>query len=69
VVLLWIAEDLVHQSKGEKTMEEIGEEYFDELVSRSLLRRQIINENENFVMHDLINELATIVSSAYYVML
>jgi Leucine-rich repeat (LRR) protein len=69
VVLLWIAEDLVHQSKGEKTMEEVGEEYFDELVSRSLIRRQIVNENENFVMHDLINELATIVSSAYCVRL
>ncbi|KAJ1401433.1 P-loop containing nucleoside triphosphate hydrolase [Sesbania bispinosa] len=56
---------LVHQSKSDKTMEEVGDEYFDELVSRSLIRRQTVNDKESFMMHDLINELATIVSSAY----
>ncbi|KAJ1432560.1 Winged helix-like DNA-binding domain superfamily [Sesbania bispinosa] len=65
VVLLWIAEGLVHRSKSDKTMEEVGDEYFDELVSRSLIRRQTVNDKESFMMHDLINELATIVSSAY----
>ncbi|XP_057457318.1 putative disease resistance RPP13-like protein 1 [Lotus japonicus] len=67
VVLLWIAEGLVHQPKSDKAMEEIGDEYFDELVSRSLIRRQTVNGKTNFMMHDLINELATIVSSAYCV--
>jgi len=37
VVWLWIAEGLVCQSKSDKTMEEVGDEYFDELVSRSLI--------------------------------
>ncbi|CAL5201204.1 unnamed protein product [Lathyrus oleraceus] len=35
VVELWIAEDLVLQSRSQKSWEKIGEEYFDELVSRS----------------------------------
>ena len=69
VVLLWMAEDLVHQSKREKTVEEVGEEYFDELVSRSLIRRQMVNGKESFMMHDLINELATTVSSAFCIRL
>lgn len=69
VVLLWMAEDLVHQYKGEKTIEEVGEEYFDELVSRSLIRRQMVNAKESFMMHDLINELATTVSSAFCIRL
>ncbi|TKY49729.1 putative disease resistance RPP13 protein 1 [Spatholobus suberectus] len=62
MVQLWIAEGLVHQSKSSKSMEEVGDEYFDELVSRSLIRQQT---KETFVMHDLIYELATTVSSAY----
>ncbi|RHN78355.1 putative P-loop containing nucleoside triphosphate hydrolase, leucine-rich repeat domain, L [Medicago truncatula] len=69
VVLLWMAEDLVHQYKGEKTVEEVVEEYFDELVSRSLIRRQMVNAKESFMMHDLINELATTVSSAFCIRL
>nr|KYP59764.1 Putative disease resistance RPP13-like protein 1 [Cajanus cajan] len=69
MVQLWIAEGLVHESKSNKSMEEVGDEYFEELVSRSLIRRQSINEKEAFVMHDLINELATMVSSAYCIRL
>jgi len=67
VVRLWIAEGLVCQSKSDKTMEEIGDEYFDELVSRSLIHRRSLTGQANFKMHDLINGLATIISSAYCV--
>ncbi|XP_057457658.1 putative disease resistance RPP13-like protein 1 [Lotus japonicus] len=62
VIQLWIAEGLVHQSKGEETMEEVGDEYFDELVSRSLIHR---DGQPYFKMHDLMNDLATMVSSSY----
>ncbi|KAH0713947.1 hypothetical protein KY289_009906 [Solanum tuberosum] len=52
VIYLWIANGLVKQFC-------LGEEYFDELRSRSLLERK----SERFLMHDLINDLAQIASS------
>ncbi|CAJ1958959.1 unnamed protein product [Sphenostylis stenocarpa] len=68
VVRLWIAEGLVCQSKSDKTMEEVGDEYFDELVSRSLIhRRGSLSGQADFKMHDLINGLATMISSTYCV--
>ncbi|MCH87863.1 CC-NBS-LRR resistance protein, partial [Trifolium medium] len=80
VVQLWIAEDLVPQPKNEKSWEKVAEEYFHELVSRSLIRlrqqsidhgevRFVMDEEVNFEMHDLINDLATIVSSPYCIRL
>ncbi|TKY49653.1 putative disease resistance RPP13 protein 1 [Spatholobus suberectus] len=65
VVRLWIAEGLVCQSKSDKTMEEVSDEYFDELVSRSLIHRGSLSGQANFKMHDLINDLATMISSSY----
>ncbi|KAG5578245.1 hypothetical protein H5410_058379 [Solanum commersonii] len=52
VIYLWIANGLVKQFC-------LGEEYFDELRSRSLLERK----SERFLMHDLINDLTQIASS------
>ncbi|MCI76890.1 disease resistance protein, partial [Trifolium medium] len=64
VVQLWIAEGLVPQPKSEKSWEKVAEDYFDELVLRSLIRqRSIDDEKICFEMHDLINDLATNVSS------
>ncbi|CAJ2638788.1 unnamed protein product [Trifolium pratense] len=64
VVQLWIAEGLVPQPKSEKSWEKVAEDYFDELVLRSLiLQRSIDDEKICFEMHDLINDLATNVSS------
>nr|XP_023884019.1 putative disease resistance RPP13-like protein 1 [Quercus suber] len=38
LVLLWMAEDLLLKPKGNGSMEEIGEQYFDELLSRSFFQ-------------------------------
>ncbi|KAJ1432540.1 P-loop containing nucleoside triphosphate hydrolase [Sesbania bispinosa] len=65
VVQLWIAEGLVHECRSQKSWEELGEEYFDELVSRWLILRRTVDGEESFVMHDLINDLATMASSPY----
>jgi Leucine-rich repeat (LRR) protein len=46
-------------------MEELADEYFDELVSRSLINRWSVNDLARYKMHDLINDLATMVSSSY----
>ncbi|XP_058721862.1 putative disease resistance RPP13-like protein 1 [Vicia villosa] len=69
IVELWIAEGLVLQSKSQKSWEKVGEEYFDELVSRSLIHRRLDDGEASFEMHDLIHDLAKMVSYPYCIML
>ncbi|KAM3754847.1 hypothetical protein ACB098_03G195800 [Castanea mollissima] len=64
LVLLWMAQDFLLQSKGNEGMEEIGKRYFDDLVSRSLFQRSSTDESR-FIMHDLINDLATFISGEF----
>ncbi|MED6174843.1 hypothetical protein PIB30_072879 [Stylosanthes scabra] len=64
LILLWMAEDLL-QSKKNNTLENIGGAYFDELVARSFFQRSSNNENL-FVMHDLIHDLATFLAGKFY---
>ena len=64
LVQLWMAEDLLQQSKGNGRMEEIGEQYFDDLVSRSFFQ-QLDNYRSIFVMHDLVNDLANFISGEF----
>ncbi|XP_050283981.1 putative disease resistance RPP13-like protein 1 isoform X2 [Quercus robur] len=65
LVLLWMAEDLLLKPKGNKSMEEIGEQYFDELLSRSFFQRS--NKDELcFIMHDLFNDLAKFISGEFF---
>ncbi|XP_058758778.1 putative disease resistance RPP13-like protein 1 [Vicia villosa] len=62
VVQLWIVAGLLESSSTDQ--EKVGEEYFDELVSRSLIHRRSISDEEgNFGMHNLIHDLATEVIS------
>ena len=64
LVLLWMAEDLLQQYEGNGMMEEIGEQYFDDLVSRSFFQRSRSNQS-CFVMHDLVNDLAIFISGEF----
>ncbi|XP_068310217.1 putative disease resistance RPP13-like protein 1 [Pyrus communis] len=64
VILLWVAEGLIPQSDSGNTMEEVGERYFDELLSRSLFQRPRLDQ-PRFTMHDLINDLAKFVSGEF----
>ncbi|XP_050140003.1 putative disease resistance RPP13-like protein 1 isoform X2 [Malus sylvestris] len=64
VILLWVAEGLIPQSESGNTMEEVGERYFDELLSRSLFQRPRLDP-PRFTMHDLINDLAMFVSGEF----
>ncbi|XP_024633960.1 putative disease resistance RPP13-like protein 1 isoform X2 [Medicago truncatula] len=63
LVLLWMAEGFLDCSHGGKAMEELGDDCFAELLSRSLIQ-QLSNDarGEKFVMHDLVNDLATVIS-------
>ncbi|KAF3432457.1 hypothetical protein FNV43_RR27197 [Rhamnella rubrinervis] len=65
LVLLWMAENFLQQSKRSKRMEDIGDEYFNELVSRSLFQRSSSAKECCFVMHDLVHDLAKYVSREY----
>ncbi|XP_075645890.1 putative disease resistance RPP13-like protein 1 isoform X2 [Castanea sativa] len=57
LVLLWIAEGFFQERKGNKPMEDHGDECFRDLLRRSFFQRSSNNESI-FVMHDLINDLA-----------
>ncbi|KAK9902516.1 hypothetical protein M0R45_001550 [Rubus argutus] len=70
LVLLWLAEDLL-QPKKNKMVEDVGEDYFNNLVSRSFFQQSSSPHNESsitkhdliysecsFTMHDLMNDLA-----------
>jgi hypothetical protein len=65
LVLLWMAEGLLPQSKN-KTMQEVGDDYFVALVSRSLFQRS--NRNE-YIMHDLVSDLAKFISEQFTLVL
>ncbi|GKV45207.1 hypothetical protein SLEP1_g52315 [Rubroshorea leprosula] len=58
LVLLWMAEGLLRE---ENQLEEIGQRYFLELLSRSFFQQSTKNKLR-YVMHDLIHDLAEFVA-------
>ncbi|KAF5447790.1 hypothetical protein F2P56_033313 [Juglans regia] len=63
LILLWMAEGFLPQPK-DKAMEQIGDDYFADLVSRSLFQ-QSSEDALKFGMHDLVNDLARFVSGQF----
>ena len=61
LVLLWMGEGFLHQLNRKKQMEEIGTAYFHELLARSFFQ-QSNHHSSQFVMHDLIHDLAQLVA-------
>nr|XP_043606190.1 putative disease resistance protein At3g14460 isoform X2 [Erigeron canadensis]XP_043606191.1 putative disease resistance protein At3g14460 isoform X2 [Erigeron canadensis] len=70
LILLWMAEGFLDISTiGEPMeMERLGERYFDELLSKSFFEHVNIDKSL-FVMHDLMNDLATSVAGEFFVRL
>uniref|UniRef100_J3LV78 Uncharacterized protein n=1 Tax=Oryza brachyantha TaxID=4533 RepID=J3LV78_ORYBR len=65
LVELWMAEGFIKTANGDEQMEDVGQNYFDELVSCSFLqtrKKDDGDENERFTMHDLLHELAVMVA-------
>ncbi|XP_028083316.1 putative disease resistance RPP13-like protein 1 [Camellia sinensis] len=64
LVLLWMAEGFIQEpkGKGKKQMEDLGHQYFRELLSRSFFQPSTSGKSSTFVMHDLINDLAQFVA-------
>ncbi|XVF18556.1 hypothetical protein REPUB_Repub11eG0032800 [Reevesia pubescens] len=60
IILLWRAEGFLQQ-KAKNQIEDLGNQYFQDLVSRSFF--QISSKDKSrFVMHDLMNDLAQLVA-------
>jgi len=63
LILLWMAEGFLEHSQGEKTLEEVGADCFVELLSRSFIQQSNDDhDRKKFVMHDLLYDLAVVVS-------
>ncbi|KAL7103806.1 hypothetical protein ACP275_08G202200 [Erythranthe tilingii] len=61
---LWVALGLVPLERGEKSMEEIGKNLLDELISRNIIQvKDMTTSNariKNCIVHDLIRELSIV---------
>nr|XP_043639587.1 putative disease resistance RPP13-like protein 1 [Erigeron canadensis] len=72
LILLWMAEGFLLKSTTsesiEMEMERLGEKYFDELLSKSFFEH-VDGDKLLFVMHDLMNDLATSVAGEFFVRL
>ena len=69
LILLWMAEGLLEESKSKRRMEEVGESYFDELLSMSFFQNSVRRKETHFVMHDLIHDLSQLVSEEFSISL
>ena len=61
LVHIWIVEGLLQKPKGNKQQEDLGHEYFYDLLLRSIFQ-QSSGEAYRYVMHDLVSDLAQWVS-------
>ncbi|KAJ0713863.1 putative virus X resistance protein-like, coiled-coil [Helianthus annuus] len=61
LVLLWIGEGFLNQSNATKSQEDFGKEDFETLLSRSFFQHAP-NDESSYVMHDLMNDLATFIA-------
>ncbi|KAK7344658.1 hypothetical protein VNO77_14542 [Canavalia gladiata] len=66
LILLWMAEGFLQQTKRHRRIEEVGNEYFCELVSRSFFQPSRRGKS-CFLMHHLVNDLAQFVSGTFSV--
>ncbi|KHN46955.1 putative disease resistance RPP13-like protein 1 [Glycine soja] len=80
LIQLWMAENFLQCHQQSKSPEEVGEQYFNDLLSRSFFQQSSINDlspiffltssrirnKTYFVMHDLLNDLAKYVGGDIY---
>ncbi|WVZ02991.1 hypothetical protein V8G54_023797 [Vigna mungo] len=65
LIQLWMTENLLHCRQHSKTPEEVCQQYFNDLLSRSFFQ-QSDEKLEAFVMHDLLSDLAKYVGGDIY---
>ncbi|XP_020080125.1 putative disease resistance protein RGA3 [Ananas comosus] len=67
LIHLWVANGIiktVDESKSCKTIEDIGQDYFDELLSSSFF--QPTEDDDLYIVHDLLHDLAEMVSKGQF---
>nr|XP_027113584.1 putative disease resistance protein RGA3 [Coffea arabica] len=64
LIKVWKAASFI-LPRGQYSIEDIGEEYFDELLRRSFFQLSKVDNQETFRMHDLLHNLAQSVSGPY----
>ncbi|KAL6328522.1 hypothetical protein AAG906_038717 [Vitis piasezkii] len=74
LILLWMAEGLLHAGQSDERMEEVGESCFNELLAKSffqvsITKKSFAKEESCFVMHDLIHDLAQHISQEFCIRL
>ncbi|XP_027065533.1 putative disease resistance protein RGA3 [Coffea arabica] len=64
LVLLWMAEGFI-QPRGGKRLEDVGSDYFNELIWRSFLQFSHVNlyNQSMYKMHDLVHGMARLISA------
>ncbi|RZB65897.1 putative disease resistance RPP13-like protein 1 [Glycine soja] len=65
LIQLWMAENFLNCHQCSTSPEEVGQQYFNDLLSRSFFQ-QSSEYKEGFVMHDLLNDLAKYVCGNIY---
>ncbi|KAJ9558476.1 hypothetical protein OSB04_013090 [Centaurea solstitialis] len=67
IVLVWMAQGFLNQTNNNESKESLGSEYFEELESRSFFQASSnVYGESGYIMHDLINDLATSVAGEFF---
>ncbi|ESW05656.1 hypothetical protein PHAVU_011G198400 [Phaseolus vulgaris] len=66
LILSWMVQNFLQCSQQSDSLEEIGEQYFNDLLSRSFFQQSNWFGKTRFLMHDLLNDLAKYVSGDIY---
>ncbi|XP_078169602.1 putative disease resistance protein RGA1 [Carex rostrata] len=58
LINIWMAEGFIRPRNKEERLEDIGENYLDELVSRFFIEKVEVGEEKRYRLHDLLHDLA-----------
>ncbi|KAL2326486.1 hypothetical protein Fmac_025544 [Flemingia macrophylla] len=65
LIQLWMTENFLQCHQRSKSLEVVGEEYFNDLLSRSFFQQSSFSDETCFFMHDLLSDLAKYVSGDF----
>ncbi|EOY12526.1 Leucine-rich repeat containing-like protein [Theobroma cacao] len=69
LILIWRAQGYIQSQIRNENIQDIGDEYFNDLLSRSFFQEEVKDENGNIIrckMHDLIHDLALSVAKSSF---